>query len=289
MIGSAMNEHLRITTWPGDPIVVPPVDHPGHVDRDGEWLRFDYAIRSDHDWTREAKLIPDELYLRQARELDLADLDMVSEFVGTFGRVAPFRFDEDLPHRDWHAWFLRFSATRGRRYHPDRDRGASQAVSCHVDEVVFRLTILRALTDHAIAFREGNYEHETWASYLREPLQAGAAGEHEAWSYFTEFANAALRRFHVRVTAEVGDRDFDLGIARPTVYEACVLQLVNDLASDDLTWRHCGHCDRGFYRQVGRSTVQSRTKGVMYCSPECARAASVKAYRARKRAQREES
>ena len=282
---STMTKQLRITTWPGDPIPVPAVDHPGHVDRDGEWLRFTGAIRSDADWERQARALPEELYLREARELDLTDLDAVTDFVGKFGRVAAGRFDEDLPHRNWHAGLSRFSARRGRTYSPKRDRESSQWGSCHLDEVILRLTILRALTDHAVAYREGNYEREAWAS----TLETGKAPESdfEAWRLFTDFSNAALRRFHVRVSVETGERDYDLGIARPTVYEACVLQLVNDLASDELTWRHCGHCDRGFYRQVGRSTVQSRTTGVMYCTPGCASAASVKAYRARKRAERE--
>ena len=48
----------------------------------------------------------------------------------------------------------------------------------------------------------------------------------------------------------------------------------------------CPNCGVIFARQVGGSTHFSRSTGVTYCSPSCATAARVKAYRARKRAER---
>jgi hypothetical protein len=66
-----------------------------------------------------------------------------------------------------------------------------------------------------------------------------------------------------------------------------VLQIVNDLA-EDIDYRNCPHCQRVFGRQVGRAQHgQNRRTGVTYCSPSCASAARVKAFRARKRAERE--
>jgi hypothetical protein len=281
MIGSAMTTQLRTTTWPGQAVPIPLVDVPDAVELEKDLLYF--QISSPYGNWRE---IPAELYLRQARDLDVEDTAAVLDFVRTFGRVTPKHdLNSDLPVGAVADGITRFSHTRGRSYsreaNPDFITPASPV---HLDEVVFRLVHLQRLTEHAIAYRESDYVQRAWPGALTHGN--GDEAEREAWRQFTAFANAALSAFHVRVWLDVDDPDFDIGNVDANVYQCAVLQLVNDLV-DEVDLLRCHHCQRPFGRQVGRSVHQSRRKGVVYCSPACGRAASVKAYRARKRAERE--
>lgn len=275
-----MSAHLRITAWPGGVLPVPPVIW-SPVQLDGEWLNVDWSKTSyAHD------LAP-ELYLRDALDVDLADAAAVAEFVQQHGRFAPVHdLDEDLPgltDAQRQRPRMRGAAEFGRTY--ARDGHAINRF--HVDEVTYRIRVLRRLAAHAVAFRAGDYVHPAWAGVgptnKSRPVEDQ---ETSAWQHFTESANPALRRFHLRISVDRGGPDYDIGIARPTAYEAAVLQLVNDLI-EEVDYRNCAHCGRVFARQIGRSEHYSRSSGVMYCTPSCARAAGVKAYRARKRAERE--
>ena len=256
----------------------PRVDVPDIVDRDGDWLAFGTT-----DWRGRYQALPAEIYLRDARDLDLADLDAITAFVRSYGRVAPpVDLDRDLPGGSGDA-IVRQAVGAGRHYDRTVDDVRGGVLRVHIDEVVYRLRVLRVLTDHALAYVRGDYEHEAWPDHNQWP--AILDRDFMAWHHFTNYADAALREFHVRVWADAGDLDFNIGGPRPTVYEAAVLQLVNDLI-EEVDYRPCAHCGRTFARQVGRSTHRSRMRGVVYCSPECGRAAAVKAYRARKRKER---
>jgi hypothetical protein len=281
MIGSAMTAQLRTTIWPGQTVPIPLVDVPTGVEIEGDLLHFE-ASSPYGNWRE----IPAELYLRQARDLDVEDTAAVVDFVRTFGRVTPKHdLNSDLPVSDLATSITRFSRSRGRSYSREANPAfITPAQPVHIDEVVFRLAALQRLTEHAIAYREGDYVQRAWPGALTHGN--GGEAEREAWRHFTALANAALSAFHVRIWVDVDDRDFDIGGVDANVYQCAVLQLVNDLV-DEVDLLHCQHCQRPFGRQVGRSVHQSRRKGVVYCSPECGRAASVKAYRARKRAGRE--
>ena len=108
--------------------------------------------------------------------------------------------------------------------------------------------------------------------------------ERAAWRDFCLLINPALSVFHVRVRVQYAD-GYDPGEQGVSLLEAGAPQLVNDLAQD-VDYLTCPHCGTVFARQVGGSTHYSRRTGVTYCSPTCATAARVKAYRARKRAER---
>ena len=109
--------------------------------------------------------------------------------------------------------------------------------------------------------------------------------EEEAWREFSLHANAALQVFHVRVQVLIQDDTREIGGHGATFLEAGTLQIVNDLA-DEVDYLTCPNCDTVFARQIGGSMHYSRRVGVTYCTPKCATAARVKAYRARKRAER---
>ncbi|MDQ6849555.1 MAG: hypothetical protein M3070_06185 [Actinomycetota bacterium] len=272
---------LRITAWPGGVVPVPPVLVEPYV-LDGEWLLLRAACELEEPVTYRYDDLGPELYLRDAADVDLADATALLNFTNEHGRFAPRHdLDSDLPANSRHP-MSRHSAQHGRSH--QRPDSADSGVRLHVDEVGWRLRVLRQLTAHAVAYRHGDYVHDVWPDHQSWP--AGWDKEALAWQAFTRFTNAALRPFHARVWVAAGDPDFDIGAADPSSYEAAVLQLVNDLV-DDVEYRVCPHCGRLFGRQVGGSQHYSRRSGVTFCTPACARAAGVRSYRARKRAEKE--
>jgi hypothetical protein len=111
--------------------------------------------------------------------------------------------------------------------------------------------------------------------------------EREAWETFLQMITPALGVFRVRVQVFT-DSGREIAGLGATFLEAGALQIVNDLA-DEVDYLNCPNCGQVFARQVGGSSHYSRRTGVTYCKPSCATAARVKAYRARKRAERTSS
>jgi predicted RNA-binding Zn-ribbon protein involved in translation (DUF1610 family) len=278
-----MDEQLSVTIWPGLPVPVPELPRYPEATLDGEmiWLP---------NWNEnygEMAPPPPELYLRQARQIDLLDPEALLHFVQTVGGV-PYAFeDRDLfPTPDeWQQNSKRaraiFAANRGRRYEkPQLVAGRGWGV--HVEEVAYRLRLLDILGRHAVAYRNGDYLAPVWQEAHAKPYRLPQT-EKEAWEEFGYHANQALQPFHARVQV-LTDDGREMG-HWATFLEVGVLQIVNDLA-DEVDYLTCPNCGQVFARQVGGSSHYSRRTGVTYCTPQCATAARVKAYRARKRAER---
>jgi hypothetical protein len=243
---------------------------------------------------------PPELYLRQARQVDLDDPHALLDFVQNVGGVPIALEDRDLwpPGVGSKDSKVDFAGQRNRNYvEPQRD-AARGWWGVHVDEVAYRLQILDILGRHAVAYRRGNYLAPIWQEAFVELAGPGTFrgvwDEDSAWRWFGYLADPALQFFHVRVQVYA---DYGHGIAEltgatrrsgATFLEVGVLQIANDLA-DEVDYLTCPHCGQVFARQVGGSSHYSRRTGVTYCSPSCATAARVKAYRARKRAERTNS
>jgi hypothetical protein len=69
------------------------------------------------------------------------------------------------------------------------------------------------------------------------------------------------------------------------LYAVCALELFNHII-DNAEYHECANdrCKRTFVHQQGRSEKgQRRSRGVIYCSPECARAKAQREYRRRRR------
>jgi hypothetical protein len=277
-----MNEQLSVTTWPGFTVPVPDLPRYPEATLDGEtiWLP---------DWDRklhgEMAAPPPELYLRQARQVDLLDPEALLDFVRTVGGVPYVEEDEDLIEDK--ADRARFAYNRGRQYHEPQSV-AGHGVGVHLDEVAYRLRILDLLGRHAVAYRNGDYLAPVWKEAYSDPHWANRIKtDEDAWEEFSYRANQALQIFHVRIQALRKDGKEIAGYSA-TFLQAGVLQIVNDLA-DEVDYLTCPNCGLIFARSVGGSSHYSRRTGVTYCSPRCATAARVKAYRVRKRAEWKQS
>jgi hypothetical protein len=284
-----MNEQLSVTTWPGYPVPVPRLPRYPEAALDGEviWLP---------DWNGKlhGEMVPPppEMYLRQAHQIDPLDREALLHFVQTVGGVPYVLENEDLyPTPDkWqqnsHRARAIFAVNRGRRYE-EPQWVAGRGYGVHVDEVAYRLRVLDVLGRHAVAYRNGDYLAPVWQeAYAKSGLSRLPQTDKDAWEEFACHANQALQAFHVRVRVLTGDGS-EIG-HRATFLQAGVLQIVNDLA-DEVDYLTCPNCKLIFARSVGGSLHYSRRTGVTYCSPKCATAARVKAYRARKRAERTSS
>lgn len=104
--------------------------------------------------------------------------------------------------------------------------------------------------------------------------------------------NRALALFHVRLELYLSPH-VPLGTPLPNVYQAACLQLANHIA-EHASYHTCSNetCGRLFVRQRGGSKIaqkrgpdqgQYHTSGVLYCTPQCARAQAARMVRRRKR------
>lgn len=77
-------------------------------------------------------------------------------------------------------------------------------------------------------------------------------------------------------------------LQRTPLHAICALELFNHIV-DNAEYHSCANerCNQTFVHQHGRAEKgQRRSSGVIYCSPECARATAQREYRRRKRQQR---
>ena len=266
-----MYEQLSVTAWPGTRVPERALVCYPAAELDGEFI---YAF----GMTKVAQP-PPELYLRQARRTEPSE---VLDFVRTIGGV-PGESARDLFYDPNVAGLKLSSALRGRTYAAPEwvDWRGLPAYRLHVDEIAYRLRVLDVLGRHAVAYRNGDYLAPIWTEV--NPYGRECRSEMEAWQDFLRYIQPALATFHVGIQVKAGAQD--LGAESPTFLAAGALQIYNDLAAE-VDYLTCPNCDQVFARSVGGSTHYSRRTGVTYCSPSCATAARVKAYRARKRAKR---
>jgi hypothetical protein len=246
-----------------------------------------------------------EIYLELA-DLDLDDERAILNFVRRFGvlgvaheHFALFRtlpgFDSEVLARLAAAWPTERFNQSVEDYLERRGDGPNTTLVETLEEFRFGARVLRDLLTAARVSQLAEPPTAIgWKSIPEDALTAKRAeladygveldGYDEAIDIFLRgVLTEGLRPFHPRVLN--ADDPADSFVDAP-LYAVCCLELFNHLV-EHVDVKVCANetCGRQFARQRGRAEHgQHRTRGVKFCSNQCARAQMQRAYRRRLRA-----
>ena len=249
-----------------------------------------------------------EIYLELAA-LDLDDKKAILAFVQRYGVLGVaherFSFFRELPGFSTvvqpalaAAWPTRQFEQTEEDYLELRGDSANSSLVETLEEFRFGARCLRDLTEAArIAELDEQPEQAEWLTVSPHTLESLVYNElldqqivleprEVAIDIFLRYVlNDGLRPFHPRVHY-VG-QDPVKTLEALSLYAVCCLEIFNHL-QEHAKYLRCANatCQRVFVRQRGRAQHgQHRSRGVKYCSRECARAQSQRQYRNRQKTQ----
>ena len=220
--------------------------------------------------------IPDELFLRETLETKADDADAVLDYCVAWGPLVllgddPVAFLPTAKFPVTKAYQPWVDQVHKRRARPGEVRLPFELVRVH-------LVVAQTLTSHWLHHATGGSHVELpgiWGASPVRPTTADAA-----WKVFFTHIDHALQHLSVHLSSP----EIEWQPPHVNTYMANCLQIYNHAASS-ATYQRCRNetCGRFFHTQRGRSEVgQYRTRGVLYCSPSCARAQAQREYRRRK-------
>lgn len=235
--------------------------------------------------------LPDELFLRELRDIDLASELQVLAFVNRYGLMTTH-----LPTYRWAEFEMLLLPVTDFETLTELTRELVASERARIAALVQDLVSEPADTVRGFSLMAGMLRNATrvwlavcevvpWSAVFSE-WEAGLL-EHPrderraAWA-LEGLLNWGLAPFHAEVRVFLpGDsaRDenpFEYGGFLPSTFSTICLQIANHM-TQEATYHQCGNetCGRFFYRQRGRAEFdQYRTSGVKYCSVSCARTQS---------------
>jgi len=257
------------------------------------------------------RTVPHGLYLRQLYRLDLESDAAIAEFTSEYGGLWGVDWSLLVPP-EWsdatrNMWrkpspsenhrraersfpFLQEIRQRTEEWSWEQDYGFF-----HADEFRIRVRLLRDLTRTWLAIvnvRTEGFVLSSWESTL---FGRPESLDDALWKWLVPALNVGLAPFHPRLAAD--DEPEDQGLFE--LYNVLCLQLASDidLQRDFSNCEKCGEPYSRWHRasegwdkrlQEGDSfdMLRKRAKGMKYCSEQCRSAATSKASRDKKRAQR---
>jgi len=274
------SERFRMMVWPSH---VPPVSSvwgfsPYRLD--GDLLKLDPdAQMTEHD-------VPDEVYLRELRELSLDDPERILEFVNTFGRLGHQKgdvlitsFGPSAPwptDRQWDDWYAEIDGYSGFLELGPFEKAMFQSSGMqHVDHFRSWALAFRAITDLIDQYHQADADEGQM-----EDLANGLSGLLHPFYPVVEVA-------HESDTA----RRWQPHEESPRLENVLALQAVNHLSQGSIYHVCANETHQGLfvYQRDREEQGQHRSKGVMYCSASCAKAQASREYRRRQKILGEEN
>ena len=301
---------LGITVWPEGPLPLPKVQVAwgrsvasrfGFIEADfdvvtgsvnGEWVN---AVPESTSPSSGLTTIPDELYLRQLRDLDLSSADEIARFCTQYGDLRGTDWSEVLP-AEWlespeptpklnKSFEQQYPFLREIREQTEEYLESGVDDAFHVEEFRIRAKLLRDMTRTWLELKgvltRGDVLYGWESKWWGVPTSLEAALS----DFLIPVLNRGLAPFHFR--AELRS---DL-VDRPRfekLYNVVCLQLANDI-STNAVYHRCANavCGRIFNRHIGGARHAPHSEGALCCGPSCTNSRNQRMFRDRQKRARE--